>query len=203
MGEFLAELGHELRTPLAAICNALQVLALDGDDAATRESVLGLIERQAMCIGRLVDDLLEVSRIEHGKIYLRKEPLDLAQCMACAIETVRSSIEKRGHQLEVVLPREPVSVNADPVRLEQVLNNLLNNAAKYTEPGGRIWLTAEARGGDVVLRVRIPGSASIGKCSRMFSTRSGRWSVRLIIRRAVWVSAWRWFGSWWRCTGGA
>ncbi len=146
-----------LRTPLAAICNALQVLALQGEDAAMRECVRGLMERQTQCIGRLVDGLLEVSRIEHGKIQLHKEPLDLAQSMARAVETVRSSIEEHGHRLEVTLPREPVSVNADPGRLEQVLTNLLNNAAKYMEPGGRIWLTAEARGGDVVLRVRDTG----------------------------------------------
>jgi signal transduction histidine kinase len=155
--DLLAELGHELRSPLAAICNALQVLAIDGDDAATRESVLGLMERQTRCIGRLVNDLTDVSRIEHGKIRLRKERLDLAQCVARAVETVRSSIEERGHQLEVALPQEPIRLDGDPGRLEQVLNNLLNNAAKYTQPGGRIGLTAEARGGDVVLRVRDTG----------------------------------------------
>jgi len=157
MHNFLAELGHELRTPLAAICNALQVLALDGDDASTRESVLALMERQAQCIGRLVDDLMEISRVEHGRVPLRKKRLDLADCVARAVETVRSSIEERGHQLEVALPREPVSLNADPGRLEQVLKNLLNNAAKYTEPGGRIWLTAETQEGNVVLRIRDSG----------------------------------------------
>jgi signal transduction histidine kinase len=157
MHEFLAELGHELRSPLAAICNALQVLALQGDDAATRESARGVMVRQTQCIGRLVDGLLEVSRIEHGKIHLRKETLDLAQCVTRAVETVRSSIEEHGHQLEVTLPREPVFVHADPGRLEQVLKNILINAAKYMEPGGRIRLTADARGGDVVLRVRDTG----------------------------------------------
>jgi signal transduction histidine kinase len=157
MQDFLAELGHELRSPLAAICNALQVLALDGDDAALRVSVLGLMKRQTQCIGRLVDGLMEVSRIEHGKIALRQQSVDLAECVARAVETVRSSLEERGHWLEVALPPGPVSVNADPGRLEQVLKNLLNNAAKYTEPGGRIWLTVEARGSDVVLRVRDTG----------------------------------------------
>ncbi len=155
--DFLAELGHELRSPLAAICNALQVLALDGDDAALRVSVLGLIERQTQCIGRLVDGLMEASRLEHGKIHLRQEAVDLAECVARAVETVRSSLDERGHQLEVSLPPEPVSIDADPGRLEQVLKNLLNNAAKYTQPGGRIWLTAEARESDVVLRVRDTG----------------------------------------------
>jgi signal transduction histidine kinase len=157
MHEFLAELGHELRSPLDAICNALQVLALDGEDAGTRDFVRGLMERQTQCIGRLVNDLMEVSRMEHGKICLRKERLDLAECVSRAVETVRTSIEKGGQQLEVALPREPISVHADPGRLEQVLKNLLNNAAKYTEPGGRIWLTGETRDGIAVLRVRDTG----------------------------------------------
>jgi two-component sensor histidine kinase len=157
INDILAELGHELRSPLAAICDALHVLALDGDDAATRETVQGLMERQTQCIGRLINDLMEVSRMEHGKLHLHEARLDLAQCVARAVETVRSSIAERRHQLEISLPREPVFLNADPGRLEQVLKNLLNNATKYMEPGGRIWLTAEARGGDVVLRVRDTG----------------------------------------------
>jgi signal transduction histidine kinase len=157
MHELIAEVGHELRSPLAAICNALQVLALDGENASTREFVVGLMERQAQCIGRLVNDLMEVSRIEYGKITLRKERLDLAECVARAVETVHSVIDERGHQFEVILPREPVFVNADPGRLDQVLKNLLNNAAKYTDPGGRIWLIAESRGCHVVLRVRDTG----------------------------------------------
>ncbi len=157
MHEFLAELGHELRTPLGAICNALQVLALQGDDAVLRESVRGLMERQTQCIGRLVDGLLEVSRIEHGKIQLRKETLDLAQSVARAVETVRASVEGRGHQIDLTLPPGPAAFDADPVRLEQVLTNLVNNASKYMEPGGRIGITAEVQGGDVVLRVRDSG----------------------------------------------
>ncbi len=157
MHEFLAVLGHELRSPLAAIRNALRVLEQQGDDAVTREWVRTLMERQTQCIGRLVEDMLEISRIEHGKIQLRKQPLDLAQALARAVETVRASIEGRGHQLEVALPPEPVALDADPDRLEQVLTNLLNNAAKYMEPGGRIWVTAEVQSGDVVLRVRDSG----------------------------------------------
>jgi signal transduction histidine kinase len=155
--EFLALLGHELRSPLAAMLNALRVLELQGDDAATRDWVRSLMERQTHCIGRLVEDMLEVSRIEHGKIQLRKQPLDLAQTVARAVETVRASVEGRGHHLEVTLPPEPVLLNADPARVEQVLTNLLNNAAKYMEPGGRIWVTAEAQGSEVVLRVRDSG----------------------------------------------
>ena len=155
--EFLDVLGHELRSPLAAIRNALHVLELQGNDAPTREWVRNVMERQTQCIGRLVEDMLEVSSIEHGKIQLRKQPLDLAQTVARAVETVRASVEGRGHKLEVTLPPEPVALDADPARLEQVLTNLLNNAAKYMEPGGRVWVTAEAQGGDVVLRVRDSG----------------------------------------------
>ncbi len=117
------------------------------------------MERQTQCIGRLVNDLTDVSRIEHGKIRLRKERLDLARCVARAVDSVRSSLDERGHQIEVTLPPKPVSVNADSGRLEQVLKNLLHNAAKSTQPGGRIWLTAEARRSDVVLRV---GDTGIG-----------------------------------------
>ncbi len=157
MHEFLSVLGHELRSPLAAIRSALQVLKLQGSDAARREWVWSLMERQTQCIGRLIDDLLEISFIEHGKIQLRKEPLDLAQTIAQSIETARSAIEGRGHHLKVTLPSEPVVLEADPARLEQVLTNLLNNAAKYMEPGGCIWVTAETRGGDVVLRVQDSG----------------------------------------------
>lgn len=157
MHEFLDILGHELRSPLAAIRNALHVLELQGDDTATREWVRSLMERQTQCMGRLVDDLLEVSRIEHGKIQLHKQSLDLAQTVARAVETVRASIEERGHQLQVTLPPKPVVLDADPMRLEQLLTNLLNNAAKYMEPGGRIWVMAEVRDGDAVLQVRDSG----------------------------------------------
>lgn len=203
MHDFLAELGHELRSPLAAICHAIQLLALDGDDAAVRLSVLGLMERQTQCIGRLVDSLMEASRIEHGKIRLRQEPVDLATCVARAIETVRCSLDERGHQLDVTLPPDPLSVNADPGRLEQVLKNLLNNAAKYTEPGGLIWLTAEARGSDVILCVRDTGIGidremlphvfdSFWQVERTRDQSEGGLGIGLC-----------WFGSWWRCTEGA
>ena len=157
MHEFLDFLGHELRSPLAAIRSALDVLKLEGDDAATREMVRSLMERQTQCIGRLVEDMLELSRIEHGKIQLLKQPLDVAQSVSRAVESVRASLEGRGHQIEVTVPPGPVAFDADPVRLEQVLTNLLNNASKYMEPGGRIGVTAEVQGGDVVLQVRDSG----------------------------------------------
>jgi signal transduction histidine kinase len=155
--ELLGLLGHELRSPLAAILNALQLLQQQGDEAATRERVRGMMERQTQSIGRLIEDMLEVSRIEHGTIPLRKQVLDLAQAVVRAVETVQAAVESCGHQLEVRLPPGRVALNADPALLEQVLTNLLNNAAKYMERGGRIWVTAEAQDGNVVLRVRDSG----------------------------------------------
>jgi signal transduction histidine kinase len=157
MHEFLAVLGHELRSPLAAMRNALHMLEQKGDDASVRERYVRMMQRQTQSIGRLIDELLEVSRIEHGKIQLRKLHMDLAQSVSRAVETALASIEERGHRLEVSVPREPVSLEADPGRLEQVLTNLLENAAKYMKPGGHIWLTAEVRSGNVVLRVRDTG----------------------------------------------
>jgi signal transduction histidine kinase len=201
--EFLGLLGHELRSPLAAIRNALQLLERQGDDAVTRERVRGMMDRQTQSIGRLVEDMLEVSRIEHGTIPLRRQALDLADVVARAIETVRASVENCGHRLEVSLPPVPVTLNADPARLEQVLTNLLNNAAKYMERGGRIWVTAEALGATWCCVSGTAGSASIRLCSRMCSIPSGSWSARSVIRRADWGSGCRWCESWRRCTGAA
>ena len=157
MREFLAVLGHELCNHLAAIRYSLCVLEQQGDNPAKREWVRNLVDRQTLSIGRMAEKLLDASRIELGKIRLQKQPVDLARTVANAVETAQVAVEGRSHQLEVTLPLEPVCLDADPVRLEQVLTNLLNNAAKYTEPGGRIWLTAYVEGGDVVLHVRDSG----------------------------------------------
>jgi two-component system CheB/CheR fusion protein len=155
--EFLATLAHELRNPLAPLRNGLALLRLQrrGDPAV--EQVSGMMERQVQLMARLIDDLLDVSRITRGKIELRKGPVDLAAAAAQAVEAARPLIEERGHRLEVALPPAPVRLEADAARLEQVLSNLLNNAAKYTEPGGRIALTAERHGGEVVIRVKDSG----------------------------------------------
>jgi CheY-like chemotaxis protein/two-component sensor histidine kinase len=108
-------------------------------------------------LSRLVDDLVDVSRISHGRIRLRKEIVDLAQFVNQAVESVRNSVETHGQRLSISLPREPIQLEADPTRLVQVLSNLLNNAMKYTPDGGRIWLSAEREGHEVVLRVRDTG----------------------------------------------
>ena len=133
--EFLATLAHELRNPLAPIRNSLQILKMPGVDAATVERSRDMMERQVEHLVRLVDDLLDVSRIMRGKIELRKERVELAAVVARAVETARPLIEAQGHELTVSVPAEPLPLDADPVRLAQVVGNLLTNAAKYTDAG--------------------------------------------------------------------
>jgi PAS domain S-box-containing protein len=154
--EFLAMLGHELRNPLAPIVSAAQVLDWAGDEAESRWA-REVIRRQAQHLTRLVDDLLDVSRVTRGKIQLRTEPVELTAVLARAVETSRPLLDARRHDLAVLPPPGPVCLEADPTRLAQVVSNLLNNAAKYTPEGGRIWLTAECGDGQVVLRVRDNG----------------------------------------------
>jgi len=154
---FLAMLGHELRNPLAPILHAAQLARLHGTDDPTLQSMVEVVERQAQHMARLVDDLLDVSRIRQGKVQLRKEPLDLATVLNQAAQMSRPFIEAQRHRLSVSLPQKPVHLEADPVRLEQILVNLLNNAAKYTEPGGHIWLSGAQEGEEVVFRVRDTG----------------------------------------------
>ena len=155
--EFLATLAHELRNPLAPIRNALQILKMPRVDAETVERSRDMMERQVHHLVRLVDDLLDVSRVMRGKIELRRERVELATVVARAVETVQPLVDAQGHQLSVRLPSESLPLDADPVRLAQVVGNLLTNAAKYTEPNGRIWLTAERDGDMAVLRVRDTG----------------------------------------------
>jgi PAS domain S-box-containing protein len=153
--EFLATLAHELRNPLAPLAVALQMLRRCGAGAsgATAGQALDTAERQVQKLTRLVEELLDVSRIRQGKTRMRPERVNLAAVAAAAVETVRPLIDERRHALEVSLPAEPISLEADPARLEQVLTNLLTNAAKYTEPGGRVTLRAEHDGAHVVIRV--------------------------------------------------
>ena len=152
--EFLAMLAHELRNPLAPLGTSLELL---GSAVAGRERFLDMAKRQVKHLVRLVDDLLDVSRITRGKITLRKEPVLLADVVARAVELARPLVDARGHALTVSLPPEPVRVEADAVRLTQVFANLLGNAAKYTPPRGSIWLTAECVGDEVAVRVRDTG----------------------------------------------
>ncbi len=156
--EFLAMLAHELRNPLAPIRNGLHILRMPNVDRAGTERVQTMMELQVRNLTRLVDDLLDVSRITRGKIQLRKERIDLATVIGRAVETVRPFIELQKHELSVAVPQQPMLLEADPTRLEQIVTNLLGNAAKYTEPGGRIWLTAEReQDAEVVVRIRDTG----------------------------------------------
>jgi PAS domain S-box-containing protein len=156
--EFLATLAHELRNPLAPIRNSLNILRLSARDAAAQEKVVDMMQRQVNHMVRLVDDLLEVSRITRGKIELRKEIVELAAVVRGAVETAGPVIEAAGHRLTLALPSEPVLLDADPVRLAQVLANLLHNAAKYTEEGGQITLGASRDGDRATLSVRDTGT---------------------------------------------
>lgn len=155
--EFLATLAHELRNPLAPIRNGLQILKLAEIDPASFERTRGMMERQLVHLVRLVDDLMDVSRITRGNISLRKEPTPLSTVVDSAVETSRPLIEKMGHELIVSLPQAPIILQADLTRLAQVFMNLLNNAAKYSEPNSRIWLTATQQDDEVVVEVRDNG----------------------------------------------
>jgi PAS domain S-box-containing protein len=154
--EFLATLSHELRNPLAPLRNSLHVLRTRGPDGRT-DRIYQMMEQQLGRMVRLVDDLLEVSRITGGKITLRREPTAIAGIVDSAVETSRPLIEAAAHQLTLTLPEEPLVVDADPIRMAQVISNLLNNAAKYTPEGGRIALTALRDGNEAVLTVRDNG----------------------------------------------
>jgi len=155
--EFLATLAHELRNPLAPISNGLQLIKLAGGQPATVEKARTMMERQLTQMVRLIDDLMDVSRISRGKLELRKEQVALAAVVNSAVETSRPLIEQMGHQLTVTLPRQTPTVNADPTRLAQVFQNLLNNAAKYSERGGYIELKVESQGRDAVVAVKDTG----------------------------------------------
>jgi PAS domain S-box-containing protein len=155
--EFLATLAHELRNPLAPIRAAVRILQLQSKPNPISQSALEVIERQTRQMTRLIDDLLDVARITSNKLELRRERIELREILDAAVETSRPLIEQRGHKLIVKAPVAPIQIDADMVRLAQVISNLLNNAAKYTERGGRIWLTASRKDSDVLIKVRDTG----------------------------------------------
>src|SRR5271166_930013 len=162
--EFLAMLSHELRNPLAPILNAALLLRLhsnrnrlDGIENPVLQQSVGIIERQVGQLARIVDELLEVSRITTGRIQLHQERIAVGVVVQNAVETVRSLIDERKHELMVSLPTQAIWLHADAARLEQVVVNLLANAAKYTDQGGHVWLTVQQEGEEAVLRVRDTG----------------------------------------------
>jgi PAS domain S-box-containing protein len=174
--EFIATLSHELRNPLAPLRNALHLLRATAETPATLP-IHDMIERQLSHMVRLVEDLLEVSRITRGKLELRKERTDLASVLRTAVETCAPMIQQAGHRLSVGLPAQPLWVEGDSVRLAQLLSNLLNNAARYTDAGGEIALEAARDGSEATVRVRDNGagisSAELPKLFAMFSRGDG------------------------------
>jgi PAS domain S-box-containing protein len=175
--EFLATLAHELRNPLAPLRNALEVMRLTGDDPATVAESRQIMERQLAQMVRLVDDLLDLSRITRNRLELRTERLELSAVLASAIETSRPLVESSRHELTVSLPERPIYLQADVTRLAQVFSNLLNNGAKYTPAGGRIWLLAAVEGDQIEVRVRDTGigisANSLPKVFEMFAQVDG------------------------------
>ena len=155
--EFLALLAHELRNPLAPMRNAVQFLQLAGPHDAENQAATELIERQIAHMVRLIDDLLDVSRITTGKVELHRQRLRVAEVVEVALETSRPLIEAARHELTVAFPPMPLAIVGDLTRLAQVIANLLNNSSKYTPEGGHIWLTVEQQDADAVIRVRDNG----------------------------------------------
>jgi signal transduction histidine kinase len=155
--QFLAMLAHELRNPLAPIRNAVELMRQVESGDPTFQPSREMVERQVKHLARLVDDLLDVSRLTQGSIRLRKEVVDLGDVVERAVDATHSLIESRGHTLSLSLPDPPIRLEADAARLEQMVSNLLNNSAKYTMPGGHIWLSAERQGEEALIRVRDNG----------------------------------------------
>jgi PAS domain S-box-containing protein len=194
---FLATLAHELRNPLTPIRNAMHVIRLAGDNRAAVAQTRAMIERQLAQLVRLVDDLLDVSRISRGKIELRRERVELQAVLRQAIETSSALIDHYGHTLDVAMPGSPLHVLADPARLAQVFANLLNNAAKYTPPRGRIRLDVRAGDADIEIAVRDNGIGlpppMLGRVFEMFTqvdtaldkSRGGLGVGLAIVRRLV------------------
>jgi PAS domain S-box-containing protein len=156
--EFLAMLAHELRNPLAPIRNALHIMNSPGVAPDMVKRAHEMTERQVQHMVRLIDDLLDVSRIMRGRIELRREAIELSTMIARAVETVHPILDAQGQELVVTTPPDPIWLDADPTRLVQIIGNLLNNAAKFSERSGRIWLTVERDDGEAVLRVRDEGA---------------------------------------------
>jgi signal transduction histidine kinase len=155
--EFLATLAHELRNPLAPVRNSLELMKRANGNTALIDQVRSTMERQISHMVRLIDDLLDVSRITRNRLELKLEQVELANVLHDAVEACRPHCERAGHALTIVLPPEPIYLRADPTRLVQIFGNLLTNACKYTKPGGHIWLTAARQGNEVIVSVKDTG----------------------------------------------
>jgi PAS domain S-box-containing protein len=200
--EFLAMLSHELRNPLAPITNAVQLLRLQKNKDKRQQQACTIIERQVGQLTRIVDDLLEVSRITTGKIHLQQERIALNGIVNRAVETTRPLMDQLGHELTVSPPnQEPIWLYADAARLEQVVVNLLNNAAKYTADGGHVSLAVRQEGDEAVLLVRDTGVGIAPELLPAYLTFSRRRNDHWTARKAGWESVYPWCIDWWKCTG--
>jgi signal transduction histidine kinase len=187
--EFLAILSHELRNPLAPIRMAVAMLQKVGPPDPELKELRDIIDRQTTQLTRLLDDLLDVSRIASGKIVLRKDRASLGLAVSIAVESARPQIDSQRHELIVNVPPEPIYIEGDMTRLAQVIANLLNNAAKYTPKGGRITLTVVREGSDAVVRVQDSGiGISPDQMARIFEMFAQHWKKH----RAGLASAWPW-----------
>ena len=155
--EFLAMLSHELRNPLAPVLNSVQVLRQAPHDPSLVEFAGSLVERQVLHMARLIDDLLDVTRLTHGKVQLRREQIDLSALARRSAESVQSLMCDRKHEFRIKIVDRPLWIEADPVRIDQIIVNLLNNAAEFTEPGGRIELSVEKNDSEGIIRVQDDG----------------------------------------------
>ncbi|HEX4823561.1 MAG TPA: response regulator [Candidatus Polarisedimenticolaceae bacterium] len=177
MDDFMATLAHEIRNPLAPIRNGLEILRLAKDDPGAAEQAREMMERQVGHMVRLIDDLMDVSRISRGKIVLRRSRIDLAEPLGQAIEASRPAIDERGHTLTLLPADEPLPLDADVTRLSQIFSNLLNNAAKYMEPNGSIAVEVTRDEGSAVVRIRDAGvgisAAMLPKVFDMFTHADG------------------------------
>jgi signal transduction histidine kinase len=158
MMQILAVFVHDLRSPLSTIQNTLQYLKLVRDGDVVLANAVGVMDRQVRHLGRLIGDLLDITRLTTGKLVLHEEWLELATTIGHAVEACHTLIEQHQHHLTVFLPPSPVHFRADPTRMQEILVNLLTNAAKYTDPGGHIWLIAEVKAEALFVRVRDDGT---------------------------------------------
>ena len=204
--QFLAILGHELRNPLAPLRNALHVLRHEDRDAAAAARMLDMIDRQVGHMTRIIDDLLDVSRISWGKILLRKKGLDLARLLRASVEDHRKALEEgAGIAVELRVDAEPVWVQADPTRIAQILDNLLHNVSKFTDAGGRVTVrlsTDEGRGAGRSDGARHGHRHRAGPVAARCSRRSPRRTPAWTAAGAAWVSDWPSCKGWSCCTAG-
>lgn len=154
---FLSTLGHELRNPLGSLANAVHLIRMQRAGDTSLEPALQIVERQMHTIGRLVDDLLDLTRVQTGKVEVQRKPCVLQDIIRMAVEDCMPLVKERRHQLDLVMTEGPIDILADPDRIHQVFVNLVNNAAKYTPSGGRIWVSAATEGHEAVARVEDNG----------------------------------------------